>query len=297
MGRNRLKKSSGRSDEISGRKTVIEPNGKNFQYWKDIWRYRELALNLAKRDITVRYKQTVIGLGWSIISPIVNMLIMSFIFGSVAHLESDGSAPYSIMVYAGIIPWTLFSKNFTITSSTFLSSAALMKKVYFPRIISPIGASFAALIDSVISFAVLLLIILISYFLNGFTPCWRLALVPVFFTLPIILGFFTGLFLSPFNIRFRDLNQAIPFLLQIGQYATPVAYSFAVACAAVPEQIRFIYELNPIAGAINAVRWCIIPDNAFHWKSFISTLVCIAVFIPVGIKAFRKGERTFVDLV
>ena len=292
-----MKKRAYNPDEISGIKTVIEPNGKNFQYWKDIWRYRELAVNLAKRDITVRYKQTIIGLGWSIISPVVNMLIMSFIFGSVANLESDGSAPYSIMVYAGIIPWTLFSKNFTITSSTFLSSAGLMKKVYFPRIISPLGASFAALIDSFISFAVLLLIIVISYFLNGFTPCWRLALVPIFFVLPILLGFFTGLFLSPFNIRFRDLNHALPFLLQVGQYLTPVAYSFAVACAAVPEKFRFLYELNPIAGAINAVRWCIIPDNAFHWPSFISALVFIAVFIPVGLYSFRKGERTFVDLV
>lgn len=284
-------------DEISGLKTVIEPNGKNFQYWKDIWRYRELAFNLAKRDITVRYKQTIIGLGWSIISPVVNMLIMSFIFGSVANLESDGSAPYSVMVYAGIIPWTLFSKNFSISSSTFLSSAGLMKKVYFPRIISPLGASIAALIDSMISFSVLLLIILISYFLNGFTPCWRLVLVPFFFVLPIMLGFFTGLFLSPFNIRFRDLNQAIPFLLQVGQYVTPVAYSFTVACAAVPEKIRFIYELNPIAGVINAVRWCIIPDNAFHWPSFISAIICIVVFLPIGLMSFRKGERTFVDLV
>jgi lipopolysaccharide transport system permease protein len=292
-----MKKTANRTEEISGLKTVIEPNGKNFQYWKDIWRYRELAINLAKRDITVRYKQTIIGFGWSIISPVVNMLIMSFIFGSVANLESDGSAPYSVMVYAGIIPWTLFSKNFMITSATFLSSAGLMKKVYFPRIISPIGASCAALIDSMISFAVLLLIILISYFLNGFTPSWRLVLVPFFFVLPIVLGFFAGLFLSPFNIRFRDLNQAIPFLMQIGQYVTPVAYSFAVACAAVPEKIRFIYELNPIAGAINAVRWCIIPDNAFHWPSFISALVCIALFIPIGMLSFRKGERTFVDLV
>ena len=292
-----MKKRENHEEEIGGLKTVIEPNGKNFQYWKDIWRYRELAINLAKRDITVRYKQTIIGFGWSIISPVVNMLIMSFIFGSVANLESDGTAPYSVMVYAGIIPWTLFSKNFTITSTTFLSSAALMKKVYFPRIISPLGTSVAALIDSLISFAVLLLIILISYFLNGFTPCWRLALAPLFFIFPIILGFFTGLFLSPFNIRFRDLNQALPFLIQIGQYVTPVAYSFTVACAAVPEQFRFVYELNPIAGAINAVRWCIIPDNAFHWPSFISMLVFIALFIPIGLKSFRKGERTFVDLV
>lgn len=278
-------------------KTVIEPNGKNLQYWKDIWRYRALAFNLAKRDITVRYKQTVIGLGWSVISPIINMLLMSFVFGSMANMESDGSAPYSIMVYAGLIPWTLFSKNFTISSGTFLSSAALMKKVYFPRIITPVGASLAVMVDAAISYAILLLIILISYFTTGFVPSWRIVLVPVFSMLPILLGFFTGLFLSPFNIRYRDLNQAVPFLLQIGQYVTPVGYSFAVACASVPEKIRFIYELNPIAGAINTVRWCIIPGNEFHVPSFIATVVCILLFVPIGIKSFRKGERTFVDLV
>ena len=278
-------------------KTVIEPNGKNSQYWKDIWRYRELAFNLAKRDITVRYKQTIIGLGWSIINPVINMLIMSFIFGSVANLDSDGSAPYSVMVYAGIIPWTLFSKNLTISSTTFVSSAGLMKKVYFPRIISPIGASLAAIVDSVISFSVLLLIILISFFTQGFTPSWRLILIPIFFFLPILLGFSLGLFLSPYNIKYRDLNQAIPFFIQIGQYVTPVAYSFTVACQSVPENFQFLYSLNPIAGVINTFRWCIIPDNAFHWPSFISALVFIAVFLPLGIKAFRKGERTFVDLV
>ncbi|MBQ3150908.1 MAG: ABC transporter permease [Clostridia bacterium] len=278
-------------------KTVIEPNGKNSQYWKDIWRYRELALNLAKRDITVRYKQTIIGLGWSVINPVVNMFIMSFIFGNVANLASDGDAPYSIMVYAGIIPWTLFSKNFTLASSTFISSAGLMKKVYFPRIIAPIGASLAALIDSAISYAVLLLIILVSYFSSGFVPSWRLLLVPVFALLPIGLGFFTGLFLSPYNIRFRDLKQVLPFLIQIGQYVTPVAYSFTVAVEAVPDQYQFLYSLNPIAGVINAIRWCIIPTNAFHWPSFIAAIIVTLVFIPLGIKAFRKGERTFVDLV
>ena len=291
------KKKDNLQDSGLGLRTVIEPNGKNFQYWKDIWRYRSLAVNLAKRDITVRYKQTVIGLGWSIISPVVNMLIMSFVFGSVANLSSDGSAPYSVMVYAGIIPWTLFSKNFSITSGTFLSSAGIMKKVYFPRIITPLGASVAAFIDALISFAVLLLIILISFFTSGFVPSWRIIFAPLVFMLPVLLGFFTGLFFSPGNIRFRDLNHAIPFLLQVGQYVTPVAYSFSVACAAVPEKFRFVYSLNPIAGVINVVRWCIIPDNVFHWPSFISSLIFIAVFIPLGIHMFRKGERTFVDLV
>lgn len=282
---------------VSNLKTVIEANGKNRQYWIDIWRYRGLAFNLAKRDITVRYKQTVIGLGWSIINPVLNMLIMTFIFGSVANLSSDGSAPYSVMVYAGIIPWTLFARNFTLSSAAFIKSAALMKKVYFPRIIAPLGESIAALIDAMISFMILLLIILISHFTSGFVPSWRIVLAPLLFLLPAVLGFFTGLFLSPANIRFRDLNQAIPFLISLGQYVTPVGYSFAEACQNVPENFRFVYEFNPVAGVINLIRWCIIPDNAFHWPSFISALVCIAIFVPVGIALFRKGERTFVDLV
>lgn len=280
-----------------GLKTVIEPGGKNLQYWKDIWRYRSLAFNLAKRDITVRYKQTVIGLGWSVINPVISMFIMSFVFGSVAGLSSDGGAPYSVMVYAGLIPWTLFSKNFSITSGTFISSAHLMKKVYFPRIITPLGMSLAAALDSCISFAVLLLIILVSHFTDGFTPSWRLLLTPLFMVLPILLGFFTGLFVSPANIRFRDMNHVIPYLLQIGQYVTPVAYSFTVAVNSVPARFRFLYSLNPIAGVINAVRWCIVPTNEFHWPSFISAVLFIIVFIPVGIAVFRKGERTFVDLV
>ena len=146
-------------------------------------------------------------------------------------------------------------------------------------------------------FCALLLIILITHFTSGFVPSWRIVLTPLFFMFPILLGFFTGLFLSPFNIRYRDLNHMIPFLLQFGQYLTPVAYSFKVACDAVPDRIRWIYELNPVAGAINLVRWCIISTNEFHWPSFIAMVVCIAVFIPVGFASFRKGERTFVDLV
>lgn len=291
----RKKTRSKKSDSLL--KTVIEPNGKNLQYWKDIWRYRELAFNLAKRDITVRYKQTVIGFGWSIIAPILNMFVMTFVFQSVAGMGSDGSAPYAVMVYAGLIPWTLFSKAVTVSATTFITNAQLMKKVYFPRIISPLGATLSAFVDAAISYAVLLLIIVVSHFTTGFTPSIKILLSPLCMLVAGILGFFAGLFLSPFNIKSRDLNQALPFILSFGQYVTPVAYSFNEAVKNVHGNIRYIYEYNPVAGVINLVRWSIIPDNAFHWPSFISALVCIAIFIPLSIKLFRKGERTFVDLV
>ena len=274
-------------------KTVIEPNGKYLQYWKDVWRYRGLAFNFAKRDITVRYKQTIIGLGWSVISPVINMFILSFVFGTVAKLDSDEGVPYQIMVYAGTIPWTLFSKTLSSTSATFFANSALMKKVYFPRIINPIGTAFSSCVDSLISMCILFLLMIPYHYMPGV----KILLFPFFMFLSLLLGFSIGLFLSPYNIKFRDLNQIIPFVLQIGHYITPVAYSFNVVTNGMSPWLKLIYSLNPAAGVVNAFRWCVVADNEFHWLSFISSLIFIAVFLPLGIMKFRKGERTFVDLV
>jgi lipopolysaccharide transport system permease protein len=275
-------------------KTIIEPNGRNLQYWKDIWHYRGLAVNFARRDITVRYKQTVIGLGWSVISPVVNMLIMSFIFGTVAKLPSDGSAPYQVMVYSGLIAWNLFARGLTIAASSFLSNADLLKKVYFPRIIAPLGQAAALLIDALISLGVLFIMLAIFQY----SPPWeRLFLLPVFMLFPLLLGFSAGLVLAPGNIKHRDLNQLIPFLIQIGQYVTPVVYSFAFVTASLSNNIALLYTLNPAAGVVNAFKWCIIESNTFHWPSFLIAIAWTAVLLPLGILRFRKGERTFADLV
>lgn len=271
------------------RKTIIEPNGRNFQYWKDIWNYRELAYNFAKRDVTVRYKQTRIGLGWAVIAPIINVFVMTFIFGNLAGLDSDGSAPYYIMVYAGTIPWNLFSKGVTSAANTFITNAAIMKKVYFPRIISPIGSAVAHIIDSLISMSVLVAMM----FIMGYFPTWKFLLFPIFFLLCLILGTALGLFLASFNVKWRDLAQIIPFAISIGQYLTPVAYSIS----SIPEKFRLLYSLNPATGVINAFKWCIIKDMPFDWTSFLIALAWIVVLIPLGIRMFRKTERTFVDIV
>ncbi|MBR3835712.1 MAG: ABC transporter permease [Clostridia bacterium] len=271
------------------RKTVIEPNGRNFQYWKDIWNYRELALNFAKRDVTVRYKQTRIGLGWAVIAPIINVFVMTFIFGNLAGLESDGNAPYFVMVYAGTIPWGLFSKAITSVSSTFITNADIMKKVYFPRLISPIGTSIAHVIDSLVALSILLIMMLIM----GYFPSVKFLLFPVFFLICLLLGSSLGLFLSSFNVKWRDLSQIIPFAISVGQYLTPVAYSID----SIPENFRLIYSLNPATGAINAFKWCLIKDMPFDWTSFIITIVWIIFLFPIGIYFFRKTERTFVDIV
>lgn len=276
-------------------KTIIEPNGRNFQYWKDIWRYRELAFNFAKRDVTVRYKQTMIGFGWAIINPVINMIIMTFIFGNVAGLASDGAVPYSIMVYSGLIPWGIISKSIQSGAGTFINNAGIMQKVYFPRILSLIGSMIAFLVDAGISFAVLLVLMLIFYFVNGFVPSLRIFLSPLIMVWAMILGLAGGLFLSAFNVKWRDLNQALPFLISIGQYISPVAYS-------VHENFgdRWwlpLYCLNPAVGVLESFKWCIIDTMKFNTFAFFAALAWTVILIPLGIKFFRKTERTFVDIV
>lgn len=271
------------------RKTVIEPNGKNLQYWKDIWHYRELAYNLAKRDIIVRYKQTRIGLGWAIIAPIISMIVSTFIFGTLAGLSSDGDAPYFIMVYAGSIPWAIFSKNVSQTSSTFITNAELMKKVYYPRILSPLGASLAGLFDSLVSISVLIVMMLIS----GYYPTVRFLLFPIFLLLNSALGLALGLFLSSFNVKWRDMAQIVPFVLSVAQYICPVSYSIN----SIPEKYRLIYSLNPETGMISAFKWCVLGDMTFDWLSFSVAMAWLILLAVAGIVLFRKTERNFIDIV
>lgn len=271
------------------RKTVIEPNGKNLQYWRDIWNYRELAYNLAKRDITVRYKQTRIGLGWAVIAPIISMIVSTFIFGTLAGLSSDGNAPYFIMVYAGSIPWSAFQKNVNQASSTFITNADLMKKVYYPRILSPLGACMAGLFDSVVSIIILIILMLGA----GYYPTARFLLFTLFLLLNSALGLFLGLFLSAFNVKWRDMAQIVPFVLSVAQYICPVSYSIT----SIPEKYRLVYSLNPATGMISAFKWCVISDMTFDWLSFGVAVAWLALLTVAGIILFRKTERNFVDIV
>ena len=271
------------------RKTVIEPNGKNLQYWRDIWNYRELAYNLAKRDITVRYKQTRIGFGWAVIAPIVSMIVSTFIFGTLAGLSSDGNAPYFIMVYAGSIPWSAFEKNVTQASSTFITNANLMRKVYYPRILSPLGANMASLFDSVVSIVILVVMMLVV----GYYPTIRFLLFPIFLLLNSALGLFLGLFLSAFNVKWRDMAQIVPFVLSVAQYICPVSYSIT----SIPEKYRLLYSLNPATGMISAFKWCVIGDMTFDWLSFGVAVAWLVLLTVAGIILFRKTERNFVDIV
>lgn len=282
-------------------KTIIEPNGHNFQYWKDIWRYRELAVNFAKRDITVRYKQTVMGLGWSVVSPIISMILMTFIFGNMANLKSEGDTPYFIMVFAGIIPWGLFSRSLQTTTVTFVSNADIMKKVYFPRILSPIGSNFANLVDTAISFGIFFILAIVYAVLGQFTLTFRMLLVPVVLFWTMILGTSLGLFFSAYNVKWRDLGQIIPFLVQIGQYASPVAYTLITIkncdLATAHPFVYYLYCCNPAVGLLQTFKWCIFDSMSFDWLPFAISIAWTLIIIPIGISKFRKTERNFVDIV
>ncbi|MDR2647527.1 MAG: ABC transporter permease [Oscillospiraceae bacterium] len=275
---------------------VIEANGKNLQYWRDLWNYRSLVFYFAKRDFIVRYKQTLIGVAWSIIQPLISTFLMAFIFGSLAGFASGTNIPYRIVVYAGVLPWNLFARCVSMCSGTFGSSLELTKKTYFPRLIVPMANMLTALFDAAISYVILFLLMGVYLYM----PPTRFAL-SFLFLLPIaLLGMFAGIILSSFSIRWRDLHFIVPFLLQVGQYATPVAYSLSDLQKSIGGTDFFfniMYYINPLMGFQSAFRWTVLDDQSFDLRSLLIGFCWLGLIVWVGIWRFRKVERTFVDIV
>ena len=270
---------------------ILEPGRTDKNYWTDLWRYRELFLILAWRDVSVRYKQTIIGVGWAILRPFLTMVVFTVIFGRVAKLPSDGDAPYALMVFAAMLPWTLFSSSLGDASNSLIGNASLISKVYFPRLIVPTATVVTAFIDFLISF-VILLGLMIYY---QFAPSWNLLLLPVFILLALLASLGPGLWITALNVKYRDFRYVIPFIVQFGLYVSPVGFSSNV----IPEQWRLLYSLNPIVGVIDGFRWCILggSDSPIYWPGFLLSLMIVAFFLWLGVSRFRKMEKTFADLV
>lgn len=269
---------------------VIEAGRSEKHYWRDVWRYRELFHVLAWRDLAVRYKQTVIGIAWALIRPLLNMVILTVIFGKIAKLPSEGNAPYALMVFAGMLPWNFFSSALSESSNSLVGNANLISKVYFPRIIVPFASIVVAFVDFLISFAILLCLML----WYGFIPGIQILLLPAFALLAFLACWGPGLFITSLNVQYRDFRYIIPFLVQFGLYVSPVGFSSSV----IPEQWRLLYSLNPIVGVIDGFRWCILGgDNPFYWPGFLLSLVIVIFFCWLGVHKFRKMERTFVDVI
>jgi lipopolysaccharide transport system permease protein len=269
---------------------VIEAGRGERHYWMDLWRYRELFRVLAWRDLSVRYKQTIIGILWAVIRPLVTMLVFTIIFSRIAKLPTDGNVPYALMVFAGILPWSLFSNGLSEASNSLINNTNLISKVYFPRMIVPIATIVVAFVDFLISLCIL--IVLMGWY--QFIPDWRIAILPVFALLAFIASIGPALWITALNVKYRDFRYVIPFLVQLGLYVSPVGFSTRV----VPEQWRLLYSLNPMVGVIDGFRWCILRGQGELYPSgLLASVIVIAIFLWFGVRQFRTTERSFADLI
>jgi lipopolysaccharide transport system permease protein len=274
----------------ANRVLVLEPGRAERNYWSDLWHYRELFAILAWRDVAVRYKQTVIGIAWALVRPFLTMVIFTIVFGRLANLPTDGSTPYAVLVFAGMLPWFLFASILGEASSSLAGNANLVGKVYFPRIIIPASAAVVALVD----FAINLFLMLAIMLWYGFLPSWHVLLLPAFIALAVLASLGPAFLIAALNVKYRDVRYIIPFIIQFGLYVSPVGFSSAV----VPDEWRFWYSLNPVVGVIDGFRWCLLGGQSqLYMPGFLLSLVIVAIMLWLGIAYFRRTERTFADLI
>lgn len=268
---------------------TIEAGHAERQYWKDLWRYRELFLILTWRDVAVQYKQTVVGILWAVLRPLLTMAAFTIVFSKIAKLPAEGGAPYALMVFAAMLPWQLFATSLAATANSLVANSNLVSKVYFPRVIVPTATLGVAIVDFAISFVLLCGMM-----------CWYLYLPPiqVLMVLPLTLlaglvALGPGLILCALNVTYRDFRIIVPFITQFGLYISPVGFSSSI----VPEKWHLLYECNPMVGVIDGFRWAILGTTDFPGRALLISSVCALVFLLLGIKIFRRTERTFADVI
>jgi lipopolysaccharide transport system permease protein len=274
---------------MSQQELVIEAGRSERQYWRDLWRYRELFYMLAWRDVAVRYKQTAIGLVWALIRPFLTMVVFTVVFGSLAKLPSGG-APYPILVFSAMLPWQFFANALSECSNSLISNSNLISKVYFPRLVIPASAVIVSFVDFMISGMILLGLMI--YF--NFVPDWRILTLPLFTLIAFAASTGMGLWLAALNVEYRDFRYIVPFIVQFGLYISPVGFSSSI----VPEKWRMIYSLNPMVGVIDGFRWAILgKDAAIYMPGFVVSIGIVILLFFSGIWYFRKMERRFADVI
>ncbi len=267
---------------------ILEAGRASRHYWADLWRFRELLGFLAWRDIKVRYKQTTLGVLWALIQPAVTLAVFTFIFGKLAGMPA-GNAPYPLLVLCGLLPWQLFAAAFSNASGSLVANTHLISKVYFPRLIVPLSSVAVALID----FAVVLVLLAILCLWWHFTPDWRIIFLPLFIVLTLLTAIGTGLWLTALTVKYRDFRFVVPFLLQIGLFLSPVGFS----STNLPNW-RFLYSLNPMVGAIDGFRWCLLRgEPALDPVNLAISVGMMVLLLVSGLWYFRHTERSFADLI
>lgn len=267
---------------------VLEAGRADSNYWRDLWRYRELLGFLAWRDVKVRYKQAVLGAGWALIQPLITMTIFTFVFGRLANMPSGG-VPYPLLVLAGLLPWQLFSTALTGSSNSIVGNSHLISKVYFPRLIVPISSLGVALIDFAI---VLALFIVVALWFNA-PPTWHWLLLPLFIANALLLALGAGLWLTSLTVKYRDFRFIVPFLMQVGLFVSPVGFR----TDHLPNW-RELLALNPLTGVIDGFRWCLLGGKQqLDPLSLVSSVAVTVLLLLGGLWYFRRTEREFADVI
>ena len=268
---------------------IIEAGRSEGQYWRDLWRYRELFAFLAWRDLLVRYKQTVVGVAWSLIRPILTMLVLTFTFKKIGNLPSGG-VPYPLLVLCGLLPWQFFSTALSESGNSLITNSNLISKIYFPRLVIPASSVITSFVDFLIT-AAFLVVLLLWY---RYLPPATIAFLPFFIFLAFAASFGVGLWVAALMVEYRDFRFIIPFVVQFGLYLSPVGVQSSV----VPENYRFLYSLNPMVGVIDGFRWCILGgEHTISLPGLALSVVGTVLLVFTGIWYFRHTERTFADVI
>lgn len=269
---------------------VIEPGRSGRAYWRDLWRSRELFYILAWRDMAVRYKQTVVGVAWSILRPVLTMVVFSVVFGMIAKLPTEGNLPYPILVFVGLLPWQFFSNALSEASQSLINNTNLISKVYCPRMIIPGSSIMTSFVDLLISM-VLLAFMMIYY---GVYPGWQIVFLPVFLLLAFFVSFGAGLYTAALNAKYRDFRHIVPFILQAGLYISPVGFSSNL----IPEKWKLLYALNPMTGVIDGFRWSLLGGvTGVYLPGFLISSLVILLLLYFSIRYFRRAERLMADFI
>jgi lipopolysaccharide transport system permease protein len=271
------------------RQVILAPGHADREYFRDIWRFRELLYILAWRDISVRYRQTLIGIAWAAIRPLIATVVFSIVFGRLGKFPSAG-VPYPVLVLSGMLPWQLFSSALTESGRSLVTNSNLITKVYFPRLLIPGSSIVASLIDFSIS-GVMLMGLMALY---GVLPGWQLVCLPVFIVLALVASAGAGIWSAALSVKYRDFLVVIPFLLQVGLYLSPVGFSSGI----IPEKWRLVYSLNPMVGVIDGFRWCILGGKVqLHPTALLGSTALSLLVLASGIRYFLKAEREFADVI
>lgn len=271
---------------------IIEAGRADRHYWADLWRYRELFYFLSWRDILVRYKQTVIGILWAVLKPLLTMIIFTIVFGKLAKMPSEGM-PYAIFVFVALLPWQFFSSALSEASNSLITNANMISKIYFPRLVVPASAVIVCFVDFLIS-AVILVGLLVWY---RDLPSWRIIMLPAFTLLAFLASFGISLWLAALNVKYRDFRYIIPFIVQFGLYVSPVGFSSSIVREKCGDFVCQLYALNPMVGVINSFRWALGSTMTFDWSGLLTALAVTMLLLFSGVKYFRATEKAFADII